>query len=160
MILKFKEIVENKDIIGEYKSRELVKLYCDHCDNVFTRMKNAIQTNIRRNIKNSFCSKKCQSLNQITKTEVRCNNCEKSIMKLASDIKKNIPLFCDQSCSASYNNRSRFKSEEYRRKIRENMKEKYRNGEINHLKNLYGEFHYSFGNLTSKSTVSELPLKF
>ena len=55
-----------------------------------------------------------------------CPNCQ---------IEHNKPKFCGNSCSASYNNKLRIRSQESKSKTSNTLKEKHRNGEVESIIN-------------------------
>lgn len=87
------------------KSRQLFKLECECCKNQFKAPKNQILTILKgkSHKKLMYCSKNCQSVSQITKTECECKNCGKKFLKAMSEIKRSKNHFCSSSCSAIYN---------------------------------------------------------
>jgi len=93
------------------KSRQKLPLQCEWCKSPFKRLKNQIQAAIGGSHANcSFCGYKCSSSyahrNDGETKEVKCRNCNVSIRRKPSQIKrsKSKNFFCSKSCAAKYNN--------------------------------------------------------
>ena len=100
---------------GEFqssKSRDPLKLECEHCRETFFKKKHEIQKYLalmrdgitpRNQLK--YCSKECSVIKQRTGCYVECKRCNKPHYRQLSHIVKN--NFCSNSCSAQYNNEHR-----------------------------------------------------
>lgn len=79
-----------------------VNLVCHLCNGNFNR--EIRQTH--KSHEHTFCSKKCFYTHAKQKVALNCSNCQASIEKLPSQIKrsKNSNMFCNSSCAAKYNN--------------------------------------------------------
>lgn len=87
------------------KYSDMVPIECDTCKKVFYRQQKFIKCNVLRKKTNLFfCSNDCRGINQVTKVEVVCKQCEKHFLKISSQFKKHPNSFCSQSCAATYNN--------------------------------------------------------
>jgi hypothetical protein len=97
------------------KSNDLLPCECYFCHKTYYQCKHEIQAvlNPNHNKKGKYCSKKCQSLSQITKVKVVCKNCNSEFEKYYNKAKKSSNHFCSQSCAATYNNKH--KTNGYRR---------------------------------------------
>lgn len=88
------------------KTRDLVKIKCQYCENIFeTKKKNILRSHCDgRTVKT--CSAKCSNSLRMTgrRVDVNCKNCNKSFSKVLSQFKKSENHFCSKSCSASYIN--------------------------------------------------------
>ena len=93
------------------KSNDLLPCKCLYCNKTYNQTKHDLQTSLNPNHHRigNYCSKKCQSLSQITKLNVLCANCGKEFGKTLSEIKKSKNHFCSQSCAAIYNNAHKIK---------------------------------------------------
>lgn len=95
----------------DYKLKDMVLLECINCKTEYVRSKKNILSNYKReNNLPMFCSKKCfgEHKSNNAKVEKTCTNCNTPIYILKSQLaEKN---FCNQSCSAKYNNKTRIKS--------------------------------------------------
>ncbi len=82
---------------------KIINCICEHCNIKFDLSVGQFNRNQKR-YKHIFCSKKCS--HDFTKTGkiVNCLQCNKSFIKLISEIKKYSNNFCCQSCAATYNN--------------------------------------------------------
>lgn len=74
---------------------------CSFCNNQFERSKRNSCTSIKKGCK-PYCSKKCSSLGKTTKKSLNCTYCNKSFLKILSEIGNN--NFCSRSCACTYNN--------------------------------------------------------
>ena len=105
----------SKEDFDKAKTKDLLTLQCEFCNNSFKTTKNTIQMSLKGDKfrKAKFCSIKCSNSNKITKQEVKCKNCNKEFFKIVSQIKKTINSFCCSSCAATFNNTRKTKG--YRR---------------------------------------------
>lgn len=91
------------------KSRGLLPLKCEFCNNTFYSEKHYIQATIlgysKRN-KNKYCTKECRYESQITEVTKPCGYCSSSVSRDLREFKKSKSglLFCNNSCSAKYIN--------------------------------------------------------
>jgi hypothetical protein len=81
-----------------------VKFVCEQCTIPFERSTNDIASARNKKTCNSYCSRKCSQLAQITKIQVSCLHCKKSFLKQKYQLSKNPNSFCSRSCAATYNN--------------------------------------------------------
>jgi len=97
------------------KSREKLPLQCYQCDKTFYKPKNQIQAiqKGKTTAVGEYCSKSCQHTSRVTKQEVICKNCNKTFLKIKSNIIKTPNSFCSMSCAGTYNNKH--KTHGYRR---------------------------------------------
>lgn len=97
------------------KSRDLLRLSCEVCNNDFFKEKNQIQATIANNkkeiknkdtIANKYCSNKCYYLKKITQIKSSCGFCGTFISKDKNQANKSKSgfNFCSKSCSAKYTN--------------------------------------------------------
>ena len=106
----------------EYKNaKSSTKLPCEcyTCGNTFYTEKKWIKQALLGKEKRQimYCSKKCNSIGQITSIECDFKFCGEKINKRLSEIKKTKNIFCSKSCSAKYNNSNRLVSKITRKKI-------------------------------------------
>lgn len=83
----------------------LIELTCDYCSQTFQREKKQI----KKNRPNKFCSRTCGAAFSRKRVTQECKNCGTEFKKKPADPK----IFCDSSCSASWNN----KHKEYGHKV-------------------------------------------
>jgi hypothetical protein len=55
--------------------------------------------------KHFFCSRPCMAQHQIEKIVENCKNCNKPVSRVPSQRKNSVNVFCNSSCSATYNNK-------------------------------------------------------
>lgn len=95
-------MIVNSSDFNIAKSRSLIEMKCEQCDNAFYLSKHYIKCSIRRTgSAQRFCSHKCQGASRNNDKEVICTNCNIKFLKKPSQIRGN--SFCSQSCSGSYN---------------------------------------------------------
>jgi hypothetical protein len=138
-----------EDEFKNSKSNHKLPCKCYQCDKVYYKTKHAIQIALNQNSahKNMFCSKKCQSISQITKQTVVCTNCGITFEKIPSKIRKSINHFCSKSCAAAYNNTHKMKGNR-RSKLEIYLEDR--------LKNLYPNLGMDFNK--SNAINSELDI--
>lgn len=93
-------------------SSELLPLECEHCGEIFYRQKKFVLSTLKLTPnEKAYCSSKCQhlALSAAGSTKVSCAFCGNSLVKLNCEIKgsKSGNSFCNQSCSAKFNNRNK-----------------------------------------------------
>ena len=97
------KIITSQAEFENTKSRDLIKLECKYCNNIFTKEKHYVQAR-----KGDFCSTKCSvSFRSVGKFIIKsCSQCGKEVRRVNSQLKKNKSknLFCNGSCAAIYNN--------------------------------------------------------
>lgn len=93
------------DDLSKFKSKELVPLYCEQCNDIFYRTKSEVKRAMRGTRAAKFCSLKCAGAYKTKNNTIECTcvNCDKKIIKKNSEL--TIRNFCDHSCSATYNNK-------------------------------------------------------
>lgn len=101
--------IKGQEHFDNSKSRDLIELKCDVCEQNFFRKKHHIQISIcnykkRNHPPMTICSKKCQNIHQDTSILIECHNCHILSKKDLSSFKKSKNHFCSQSCAAFYNN--------------------------------------------------------
>ena len=103
------------------KSRDLLNIICSCCDNTFSLTKHQLQTNWRRSAsKVLYCSKDCVAKAKTQETiKVKCTNCDKEVTKTKSDLNRATNYFCSHSCSATFNNKLRDKTEKEKSVVKE-----------------------------------------
>ena len=96
----------SKEELDKLKSRDLVKLKCQHCGAIFEQPKNQVLAFIKRGSNGDYCSRECVNLAKSRKETRKCSNCEKEISVRRTDLKKSKTgrFFCNRSCAATYNN--------------------------------------------------------
>ena len=98
----------NNDIFTNARSTDLIDMVCDHCHSTYKIMKATINVSIKRNLKNTFCSRKCGGLYKVVKPSALqiCMQCAKEfIPKHYSKINGvYVAKFCSTSCAGSHNN--------------------------------------------------------
>ena len=105
MIIKYTE-----DEFDLAKSNDKLKLECVYCSKDYFKYKKYIVNEIENNkTQIKFCSRECKYKNDSNTKEFFCKNCNLSILKKKSEIKKvkNGNLFCNKSCSAQFNNKNK-----------------------------------------------------
>jgi hypothetical protein len=104
-IINMKELYTTNEF-NIAKSRQLLPLQCEQCEEIFYLTKHAIQTKQKNYNRGAcFCSKKCQNQSQTKdKIIVKCLNCNKLFEKPAFQIKNSPNHFCCHSCHATYSN--------------------------------------------------------
>ncbi len=88
-----------------FKSRDLIPLKCEVCNNTFNRPKNRILDNFSKVGKLiSVCSPKCSGIKkQITPIEFKCKQCGCNFTRKRDELKKKSKFrFCSYSCNATY----------------------------------------------------------
>lgn len=102
-----------------------IKLNCDYCKKEFYLPLYLYNKRKKRN-KKIYCSKECSNNGHKKQTKCTCASCGKDILKTPYRIKqsKSGNVFCNQSCSATYNNSLRKKESinTYRRIAFQNYK--------------------------------------
>lgn len=109
------------------------KIKCCQCDKEFWRhnrqKKEFKNKNDGQNRTQEFCSIKCSALNKVTSIELNCGWCNNKIIKQIAEYKgsKSGLVFCNRSCSASYNNTKKRKTRRSKCEILlfDLLKEKY-----------------------------------
>jgi len=95
------------------KSKDLLSCECYQCSKSFVMTKHKVQMAINPNatFKGMYCSKECQDQALNTPITTNCKNCNKELVTVKSKLAKSKSgnLFCDKSCSASYNNKNKTK---------------------------------------------------
>ena len=120
-----------------------ITLECDKCNKKFDRKLTAHKQHIARGRTGIFCSNKCKDLANRKKITTTCAQCGKSINKNPAEINAGKHVFCNHSCSASYNNTHNHKG--YRRSkleiyIENKLKNKYKLGiDFNHKNTINSE---------------------
>jgi hypothetical protein len=89
-----------REWLSDFKSREIVTLECDQCDEAYRINKHSVLRSIRKNLTHSFCSGQCRSLFNEVLVEYICLGCSNSFTNYAKANSK----FCSHSCSASFHN--------------------------------------------------------
>jgi len=82
------------------KSRELIPLECEKCNQVFYRAKHHIQARTQR-----FCSTTCAHETRNLQQDVVCLNCNHTFKKRLYQLIKYPNHFCSSACSATWNNK-------------------------------------------------------
>jgi hypothetical protein len=97
--------------ISNLKNSNLIKCCCKNCNIFFYRKVRDIKSTLRRTGElslNSFCSKQCSGKSRNKKVTGKCTQCGKEILKFRDQVyskyKKTNNIFCNSSCSATYNN--------------------------------------------------------
>lgn len=128
MIYKFEEILNNKELLKPYKSKDLISLYCDCCGTIFGRSKREIQKKLIRKSKRIVCSRFCFDRLKCNGKIVKCANCEREVYKQSNHIKNAKNNFCSLSCTTQFRNKNepfgivRSKLEQF---LYDQIKEKY-----------------------------------
>ena len=99
------EMLITQEELDKLKSRDPVKLKCQHCGSVFEIPKNRVLVFIKRG-SGHYCSLKCSGLAQYRRETRKCSNCEKEISIRPTDLRRSKTgrFFCNSSCAATYNN--------------------------------------------------------
>ena len=96
-----------RQLITNYKSRDLIPLTCSFCNKAFTRRKNDIQWSMKKTGVIT-CSVICGSrLNTLTTVYKPCVECGTTVRRRACEAIGN--SFCSHKCSAIYNNKHKTK---------------------------------------------------
>ena len=100
-------VITAREEFDKAKGSDLIHLQCDYCNKEYHRMKRIIRTAlVNRKSKNNFCSMKCIGLFNNTKIIKYCSNCNKPVYRKKKEISaKTGNVFCNHSCSASFNNK-------------------------------------------------------
>ena len=88
--------------------KDLVTIECLHCLKEYTKSKRDINRQILdKEEPVKYCSKSCSDKSQITSITKACSACGKEVTRAQSEIKKakTDNIFCNRSCSATYNNK-------------------------------------------------------
>lgn len=108
----------SKTDLDSKKSREPIPLECLHCGKTHYRTKNTILRIIQGDLigtgKGNFCSQKCKHEQQKTTKNIPCKECGKLTEKTKSEICSG-NVFCNHSCSATFNNKLRIKKDKLNR---------------------------------------------
>ena len=83
-----------------------VDTICDGCHVVFQRDSREFNRSVKNKTK-QYCSRTCFQASNCHQVNVQCANCNTSVMRKRSDVKKSKNSFCSRSCSISYSNKSR-----------------------------------------------------
>lgn len=88
------------------KSRDLLSIKCEQCNNIFYRPKNQIQAVLNGNskLKLKYCSSKCVGIINNKSKKVKCEQCNKEFFKQRNEFTRSSYNFCSKSCAAKYNN--------------------------------------------------------
>lgn len=102
----YQQIINTPAILSSYKSREHVPMECNQCQTKHLRPKHDIQIALRQNIKNNFCSRKCQETFKKENTvdiriNVTCAKCNNVFARTPSHIRTG-NNFCSTSCSNKF----------------------------------------------------------
>lgn len=112
---------------------------CENCKTIFWRhnrqklaFKNAYKSKSSSSInKFEFCSRECMGKYHDKKLNLNCGWCNKDVVKKFAEFKRSISglVFCDRSCSASYNNTQKRRSlrSKCEKMFFDLLKEKYTN---------------------------------
>jgi hypothetical protein len=91
------------------KSRDAVRLECEHCHAIFVKEKHFVQAvlrgeNYRSRLK--FCSSLCSNISRKTAKIIKCGNCGKETCRLLNQLRKSKSgkSFCSHSCAGIYSN--------------------------------------------------------
>lgn len=86
--------------------REVVDLVCPQCNNPFRLFKRSYEQRKREGAKNNYCSSKCSSeaqRNDYSKEfTVKCDYCNKDVIRTGRQLKLTKFHFCNPSCKGSY----------------------------------------------------------
>ena len=89
---------------NQFRITELTRLKCANCQKEFDRP----NYHLNKNNVHDFCSRKCVS--QFHHHEkpviIKCDNCQKNVIKGASSLKLHKYHFCNKSCQAIYGNKT------------------------------------------------------
>ena len=107
--MKQQDFIDNPNLINE--TSLMVDLICDTCNNIFTRDRCDIVSNLKSahygKVK-TFCSMKCYKNKDRSEFIIikPCANCGKETKRSRKEMKKNKSgnIFCSSSCAATYNN--------------------------------------------------------
>lgn len=143
------------------RSRGLLPLRCEHCNETFYKIKSQIQATVNggsnRN-RNKYCSRKCAFESKITEIKAPCGFCGTIISRDLREVKKSRTgfNFCNNSCAAKYVN-SHKKNGTRVSKLEVWLSKK--------LKELYPNFDFKFNKTDAINAeldiyISELKLAF
>lgn len=84
---------------------EYIELTCSYCKKPFLRRSPNYHTNVRKQ-QEIFCSRKCAGDSQTRTVFYPCAYCQTNVCRTLAEFKKSKSgnVFCNRSCSASYNN--------------------------------------------------------
>jgi hypothetical protein len=95
----------NTELISS-KGNSFLQLQCEKCSTPFFSKKTQITFELKHNRgRLRFCSKSCFDSKQTKKTSVSCSQCGIVFLKSLSQYKRTKNHFCNNSCSAVYNNK-------------------------------------------------------
>jgi hypothetical protein len=103
----FNQSPEFKEYVLNFKgSRTLIPLECPYCQQIFLTSKNEILGKLAKNNPTKYCSIRCKSNARITLITKPCSQCGTLVTRPPNQVKKGKTdnIFCNASCSASYNN--------------------------------------------------------
>jgi hypothetical protein len=89
------------------KTNDKLPCECYVCGRVFYKEKRAIVSTLKNvcGHKGKYCSIKCRSIGVYKQIEIKCTNCNTTVLKFPNQIKKYKNHFCSSSCAATYNNK-------------------------------------------------------
>lgn len=102
-MLTYEYYRNNPEQFSKYHGKDMVPLNCCFCNNFYYKIQRLART-LRTQEKN-FCSKECQSSNQVTAVTKPCGHCQTLVTRTFAEekaAKRNV--FCNHSCAAKYNN--------------------------------------------------------
>jgi hypothetical protein len=96
-------MITSQEEFEKARSRDLIELKCEKCNNPFKREKHYVQSYIKKGMKN-FCSLKCMNLNTLSKIIAPCGWCGKEVKRVLNQVQKSKSgkIFCDHTCACSY----------------------------------------------------------
>lgn len=134
-------ILYTPEEFSQAKGRDFLKLECYICHKPFFKIKRKILLNLKGyGSPNKFCSLECNRISKITKIKVNCKYCNKEFLKQKNQFEKCPNSFCNNSCSAKYNNAH--KTTGYRRSKLELYLEKQ-------LTTIYSDIKFLFNDKTT-----------
>ena len=103
------KLLFNINTLGQYKSRELVPLECEHCHKPFRRMKKDVQSALKgkSHCTGDFCTRECGRQSQLNRKENPCKQCGTPVIRRISQIVGNV--FCSSHCSGLYGSQHKTK---------------------------------------------------
>lgn len=92
--------------LSKLKSKDLVPLQCNVCQETFHKAKKYINVALNPNRRESlnYCSRKCSYIGQKRENKFDCTNCGQVLSKLPSQSNRSTNHFCSRSCAAQHRN--------------------------------------------------------
>ena len=129
-------LIFDHSLFDKSKYSDLIECTCSYCGKTFLKTKKRIREAIQKHRTALYCSTECANKAKTKRITLKCMCCGKLFERLDSEFKKSKTknFFCSHTCSASFNNKNRKRTEESREKTRESLKKFYSNKETKQSK--------------------------